>query len=115
LRQADPIVHLPTFQRIACAHERSEHRSRESQSDTHDDIMYPSSVAFILVHLACFGALWFGITWQAIAISVILYWARMFAIGAGYHRYFSHRAYSTGRVFQVVLATMSQSSAQKSV
>jgi stearoyl-CoA desaturase (Delta-9 desaturase) len=83
--------------------------------DTHDDIVYPSSVGFILVHLACFGAIWSGITWQAIVICVVLYWARMFAIGAGYHRYFSHRAYSTGRVFQFALATMSQSSAQKSV
>jgi stearoyl-CoA desaturase (Delta-9 desaturase) len=88
-----------------------EKASPDVNDDTHDDIMYPSSVAFILVHLACFGALWSGITWQAIAISVILFGR----IGAGYHRYFSHRAYSTGRVFQFVLATMSQSSAQKSV
>jgi len=26
-----------------------------------------------------------------------LYWPRIFAIGAGYHRYFSHHAYSTSR------------------
>jgi hypothetical protein len=63
--------------------------------DTHHDIMYPSSIAFILVHLSCLGAIWSGITWQAIVICVVLYWARIFAIGAGYHRYFSHRAYST--------------------
>ena len=29
--------------------------------DTHEDIMYPSTIAFILVHLACFGALWSGL------------------------------------------------------
>jgi stearoyl-CoA desaturase (delta-9 desaturase) len=46
---------------------------------------------------------------------VALYWLRIFAIGAGYHRYFSHRAYSTGRAFQFVLAVLSQSTAQKSV
>ena len=40
---------------------------------------------------------------------------RMFAIGAGYHRYFSHRAYRTSRPVQFVLAFLSQSSAQKSV
>ena len=51
--------------------------------DSVDDIMYPSSIAFILVHLACFGAIWSGITWQAVAICVVLYWARIFAIGAG--------------------------------
>jgi stearoyl-CoA desaturase (Delta-9 desaturase) len=39
----------------------------------------------------------------------------MFAIGAGYHRYFSHRAYATSRVFQFILAFLAQSSAQKSV
>jgi stearoyl-CoA desaturase (delta-9 desaturase) len=87
----------------------------EVNDDTHEDIMYPSSIAFILVHLACFGAIWSGVTWQAVVICVVLYWARIFAIGAGYHRYFSHRAYSTSRAFQFVLAVMCQSTAQKSV
>ncbi|HET6207789.1 MAG TPA: fatty acid desaturase, partial [Terracidiphilus sp.] len=93
------------------------HRN-ETVSDTNDDthdIMYPSSIAFILVHLACFGAIWSGITWQAVVICVVLYWTRIFAIGAGYHRYFSHRAYSTSRAFQFLLAVMCQSTAQKSV
>jgi len=81
----------------------------------HDDIIYPSTLPFVLVHLACFAAVWTGVTWQDIAICVALYWLRMFAIGAGYHRYFSHRAYSTGRVFQLVLALVALSSAQKSV
>jgi len=71
----------------------------EVNDDTHEDIMYPSSIAFILVHFAGFGAIWSGVTWQAVIICVVLYWARIFAIGAGYHRYFSHRAYSTSRAF----------------
>jgi stearoyl-CoA desaturase (Delta-9 desaturase) len=45
----------------------------------------------------------------------VLYWVRMFAIGAGYHRYFAHRAYSTSRAFQFVLAAVAQSTAQKSI
>ncbi len=81
----------------------------------HRDIMYPSAIPFVLVHLTCFAAIWTGITWQAIAISVGLYWLRIFAIGAGYHRYFSHRAYATSRPFQLALAVLSQSTAQKSV
>jgi stearoyl-CoA desaturase (delta-9 desaturase) len=81
----------------------------------HDDIMYPSAVPFVLVHLGCIAAIWSGVTWQAVAVCVTLYWLRMFAIGAGYHRYFSHRAYSTSRVFQFVLAFLAQSSAQKSI
>jgi stearoyl-CoA desaturase (delta-9 desaturase) len=83
--------------------------------DDHDDIIYPSAIPFVLVHLICFAAIWTGVTWQALGICVALYWLRIFAIGAGYHRYFSHRAYSTGRVFQFVLAFVAQSSAQKSV
>jgi len=81
----------------------------------HDDIMYPSAVPFVLVHLACLAAFGTGVTYQALAIGLALYWLRIFAIGAGYHRYFSHRAYRTSRVFQFVLACLSQSSAQKSV
>jgi stearoyl-CoA desaturase (delta-9 desaturase) len=37
----------------------------------------------------------------------------MFAITAGYHRYFSHRSFRTGRVFQLVLAVLGASAAQK--
>jgi len=83
--------------------------------DQHDDIMYPSAIPFVLIHLGCAAAFWTGITWRAVAIGVAIYWLRMFAIGAGYHRYFSHRSYSTGRLFQFILAALAQSSAQKSV
>jgi stearoyl-CoA desaturase (Delta-9 desaturase) len=81
----------------------------------HDDIMYPQILPFLLIHLGCVAAIWSGVTWQAIATCVVLYWLRMFAIGAGYHRYFSHRAYSTSRIFQFILAFLAQGSAQKSV
>jgi len=82
-------------------------------SNDHDDIMYPFALPFILLHASSFAAFWTGITWQAVAICVTLYWLRMFAITAGYHRYFSHRAYSTSRLFQFVLAFLAQSTAQK--
>ncbi|SDF35960.1 stearoyl-CoA desaturase (delta-9 desaturase) [Bradyrhizobium brasilense] len=81
----------------------------------HDDIMYPQVLPFLLVHAGCLAAIWTGVSWQATAICVALYWLRMFAITAGYHRYFSHRAYSTSRTFQFILAFLAQSSAQKSV
>ncbi|WP_249165990.1 fatty acid desaturase [Bradyrhizobium sp. AUGA SZCCT0431] len=84
-------------------------------ADAHDDIMYPSALPFIVLHLSCFAAFWSGITWQAVAICMTLYWLRMFAITAGYHRYFSHRSYSTSRLFQFVLAFLAQSTTQKSV
>jgi len=81
----------------------------------HDDIIYPSAIPFLLIHLSALAAIWTGVTWQAVTICVTLYWLRIFAIGAGYHRYFSHRAYSTSRAFQFVLAVLSQTTMQKSV
>ena len=65
-----------------------------------DDIAYPSGIAFLLLHLACFAAIWTGVTPRAVVLGVALYVVRIFAIGAGYHRYFAHRAFRTSRVFQ---------------
>ena len=87
----------------------------EHPAQPQDDIVYPSAIPFVLVHLACLTVIWTGVTWQALALGVALYWLRIFGIGAGYHRYFSHRAYATGRAFQFVLAVLAQSTAQKSV
>jgi len=81
----------------------------------HDDIIYPAALPFALVHVACIAAVWSGVTWQSLALCAAMYWLRIFAIGAGYHRYFSHRAYATSRVVQLVLAFLAQTSAQKSV
>jgi stearoyl-CoA desaturase (delta-9 desaturase) len=39
----------------------------------------------------------------------------MFAVTAGYHRYFSHRSYRTSRAFQLVLAFVGGTAAQKGV
>jgi stearoyl-CoA desaturase (Delta-9 desaturase) len=86
-----------------------------TEAEDHDDFMYPSAVPFILVHLSCFAAIWTGITWQSVVLCVALYWLRIFAIGAGYHRYFSHRSYSTSRAFQFILGVLAQTTTQKSV
>ncbi len=83
--------------------------------DSATDIVYPSTIPFLIVHLACFAAIWTGVTAEALALGLGLYWLRIFAIGAGYHRYFSHRAYDTSRTFQFILAVVAQTTAQKSV
>jgi stearoyl-CoA desaturase (delta-9 desaturase) len=90
-------------------------RATRRPADDHDDFMYPSAIPFVIAHLACVAAIWTGVTWTALALCVGLYWLRIFAIGAGYHRYFSHRAFATSRAFQFVLALLAQSTAQKSV
>jgi stearoyl-CoA desaturase (delta-9 desaturase) len=84
-------------------------------ADHGGDIVYPSAIPFLLVHLGCVAAIWSGVTWPSLALCVGLYWLRMFGVTAGYHRYFSHRSYATGRVFQFILALIAQSSAQRSV
>jgi stearoyl-CoA desaturase (Delta-9 desaturase) len=79
----------------------------------HDDIIYPATIPFVLVHLACLGALWSGVTARALVICAGLYLVRMFGVTAGYHRYFSHRSFKTSRAGQFVLAWIAQSSAQR--
>ncbi len=74
-----------------------------------------SGGAFWLVHLACFAALFTGVTWSALAVCAALFWLRMFGVTAGYHRYFSHRSYKTSRPFQFVLAVLGTLAVQKGV
>jgi stearoyl-CoA desaturase (delta-9 desaturase) len=52
-------------------------------------------------------------TWGWVGLAVAAYYVRMFGITAGYHRYFSHRAYRTSRAFQFVLAWLGASASQK--
>ncbi len=79
----------------------------------HDDIIYPATIPFVLVHLAGFAAIWTGVTLEAVILGVSLYWIRMWAVTAGYHRYFSHRSFKTSRAFQFVLAFLAQTSLQR--
>jgi stearoyl-CoA desaturase (Delta-9 desaturase) len=78
-------------------------------------IEWLAAIPFILIHLGAFAWLFTGFTWQAAAWCAALYVARMFAITAGYHRYFSHRTYKTSRWFQFVLAYASMTSSQRGV
>jgi stearoyl-CoA desaturase (delta-9 desaturase) len=79
----------------------------------HDDIIYPDAIPFVLVHLACLGAIWSGVSARALVLCAVLYVVRMFGVTAGYHRYFSHRSFKTSRAGQFVLAWIAQSSAQR--
>jgi stearoyl-CoA desaturase (delta-9 desaturase) len=88
--------------------------NKAAQQDS-DDVAYPSSIGFLLIHLACFAVFWTGLTPRALVLGVAFYFLRIFAIGAGYHRYFAHRAFRTGRVVQFCLAFLAQTSAQRGV
>ena len=80
----------------------TQHHSNQAapREEPAEDVVYPSTIPFLLVHLACLGAIWTGVTIEALVLCGVLYALRIFAIGAGYHRYFAHRAYKTSRPFQ---------------
>jgi stearoyl-CoA desaturase (delta-9 desaturase) len=72
-----------------------------------------TSVPFFLVHLLPFAALWTGVTVFDWILCAGLYLLRMFFVTAGYHRYFSHRAFRTSRAMQFLLAFGGGMAAQK--
>lgn len=74
-----------------------------------------TTVVFVGLHIACLGVIWTGINATAAILCIVLYVVRMWAITAGYHRYFSHRSYKTSRVFQFILAFIGSSATQKGV
>lgn len=68
---------------------------------------------FGLMHIMCLAVFFVGWSWIAIGVAIALYFIRMFAITAFYHRYFSHRAFKTSRVAQFIFAWMGASAAQQ--
>jgi stearoyl-CoA desaturase (delta-9 desaturase) len=82
----------------------------------HSEVIFsPYSVSFLLIHLGCFAVFWTGVNSRALVLGLALYGLRMFAIGAGYHRYFAHRAFRTSRIFQFGLAFLALTSAQRGI
>ncbi len=76
---------------------------------------WSSSIPFALVHVAALAAFFLPLRWEMVALAVGSYYLRMFGVTAGYHRYFAHRSYKTSRAFQLLLAFLAQTSAQKGV
>jgi stearoyl-CoA desaturase (delta-9 desaturase) len=70
-------------------------------------------VPFIGIHLACLGVFWVGASPLAIVLATVLYVVRMFAITGFYHRYFSHRAFSTSRPAQFLFALLGAMAVQR--
>jgi len=73
------------------------------------------ALPFVLIHLGVLAAFFVGFRWYYPVVALGLYYVRMFGVTAGYHRYFSHRAYKTSRWFQFVLAFLAETSTQKGV
>lgn len=78
-----------------------------------DKIDWIRSVPFILLNLGCLFVFWYGFSWVAFTTAVVLYFVRLFSIGAFYHRYFSHKTFKTNRFWQFIFAIFGASSAQR--
>ncbi|MFO0596780.1 MAG: fatty acid desaturase [Myxococcaceae bacterium] len=80
---------------------------------TLDRVNLATSLPFITFHLMSLLVFVTGVEWKWVLVALVSYYVRMFGVTAGYHRYFSHRAFKTNRVFQFMLAWLAQMSAQK--
>jgi stearoyl-CoA desaturase (delta-9 desaturase) len=71
------------------------------------------SLPFWAVHAAAIGVFFVHFSWSLVALCVGLYLLRMFAITAGYHRYFSHKSYKLARAPQFLMALLGTLAVQK--
>jgi stearoyl-CoA desaturase (delta-9 desaturase) len=78
-----------------------------------DHIDWTRILPFVLMHLACLGVIWVGISPVAVIVALIAYLVRMFAITGFYHRYFSHRSFKTSRVGQFIFGLLGASAVQR--
>ena len=65
----------------------------------------------LAVHAGAIAAPFF-FSRRLLVAALVSYLVQMFVITAGYHRYFSHRAFKTSRAFQLVLAWLGTSTMQ---
>jgi stearoyl-CoA desaturase (delta-9 desaturase) len=78
-----------------------------------DGVNLVRCIPFIILHLGCLGVIWAGWSWFAVWTAVALYVLRMFAVTGIFHRYFSHKTYSTSRFGQFLLALWTGTTVQR--
>jgi stearoyl-CoA desaturase (delta-9 desaturase) len=59
------------------------------------------------------AVLWFPVTVELVLLMLVSFFVRTFGWEAGHHRYFAHRSFKTGRVFQFVLGALGAMSGQR--
>ena len=74
---------------------------------------WPRILPLIVLHVMCLGVFWVGWSPAALAVALTLYLIRMFAITGFYHRYFSHKSFRAGRVWQFFFAVMGNTAVQR--
>lgn len=88
----------------------------QAAEDASEKINLLRSMPFILTHVAAvIGVVAVGVTPLWVGLAVLSYGVRMWAITAGFHRYFSHRSFKTSRAFQFFMALLGTLAVQKGV
>jgi stearoyl-CoA desaturase (delta-9 desaturase) len=80
-----------------------------------DRIDWWRSAPFLALHLSPLALPWLGFGAAEATAAAATYLLGMFFVTAGYHRYFAHRAFRTGRAFQLLLAVGAQCTVQHGV
>ncbi len=70
-------------------------------------------IPFFAMHFICLAVFWVGWSWQAVLVAFGLWAIRMFAVTGFYHRYFSHRTFTTSRGAQFAFALIGASCTQR--
>lgn len=100
---------IPTLSKWVCpppeTHNEPDH--------TQDRVEWFRCVPYILIHLCALLVFFTPFAWPCIVVLGISYAARMFAITAFYHRYFSHRTFKTSRIVQFLGAFVACASGQR--
>ncbi len=58
---------------------------------------------YFATHLLALSVFWLDFSWFGVGLCLTSCLIRLFGSVAGYHRYFSHRAFKTSRLFQFIL------------
>jgi len=73
----------------------------------------PARFVYWGIHASCLFVFTVGVTTGDLMLLAATFLIRMFGITGGYHRYFAHKTYKTGRVFQGVMAVIACTATQK--
>lgn len=87
-----------------------EYRNKTFKSNEVDWIR---AIPYLALHISLISIFFVGYSHIALAVFILMYALRMFAITGFYHRYFSHKTFKTGRLTQFVFAVIGASAVQR--
>lgn len=71
------------------------------------------SLPLLFMHISCAGVFFVKGGASAWIVFGAMYLLHVFALTAGFHRYFSHKSFKTSRAFQFILAVLGTTAAQR--